>query len=120
LPVKKVYWLILKNKQKILLNQRAPVGLWGGLWAFPEFETLQKLQKWCQNEGVNLTEALTIDEKRHTFSHYHLDYTPIVCSMLDVYSKIEESKTTRWHETNSHVKIGLPKPVSALISQLSN
>ena len=120
LPVKKRYWLVFKNAQTVLLNQRPPTGLWGGLWAFPEFETYDQLVEWCEKNDTDITGAKTIAEKRHTFSHYHLDYTPIVCSTPAVSSKVAEDNRSSWYEINSRVKIGLPKPVSELISQLTN
>jgi len=120
LPVKKRYWLVSKNGQEVLLNQRPPAGLWGGLWAFPEFETYDELVAWCDGNGTDLRGAEKRAEKRHTFSHYHLDYTPIVCSPPVKRAKVEEDNKSSWYEINSHVKIGLPKPVSELIAQLTN
>jgi len=120
LPVKKRYWLVSKNGSEVLLNQRPPAGLWGGLWAFPEFETYDELLAWCHAEGVDLNKAKMLPEKRHTFSHYHLDYTPIVCSPATIQPRIEEGNKSSWYQINSRVKIGLPKPVSELIFQLTN
>lgn len=120
LPVKKRYWLVSKSGQGVLLNQRPPTGLWGGLWVFPEFETYDEVLAWCQARDVDLNEAETFPEKRHTFSHYHLDYTPVVCAAPTMQSKIEEGSKSNWYQINSRVKIGLPKPVSELIAQLAN
>lgn len=120
LPVKKRYWLVSKNGQEVLLNQRPPAGLWGGLWAFPEFETYDELVDWCDNNGTDLSDAEKRPEKRHTFSHYHLDYTSIVCSQPSMTPRIAEDNKSSWYQINSRVKIGLPKPVSELISQLAN
>ena len=118
LPVKKKYWLVSTSNKGVLLQQNPPTGLWGALWAFPEFETHDELVSWCKGEGINLTEATTLAEKRHTFSHYHLDYTPIVCASANPQLKIAEAKKSCWYQTNSRAKIGLPKPVSELINQL--
>ncbi|MEW4983820.1 MAG: A/G-specific adenine glycosylase [Cycloclasticus sp.] len=120
LPVKKRYWLVSKGEQGVLLNQRPPVGLWGGLWAFPEFINYEELIAWSNANGININEAEKLPEKRHTFSHYHLDYTPIICAPPITGSKVEEGAKSSWYQTNSRVKIGLPKPVSELISQLTS
>ena len=118
LPVKKKYWLVSTSNKGVLLQQNPPTGLWGSLWAFPEFETHDELASWCEDEGINLTEATTLAEKRHTFSHYHLDYTPIICISAKPQLKIAEAKKSCWYQANSRAKIGLPKPVSELINQL--
>jgi A/G-specific adenine glycosylase len=119
LPVKKRFWLVQKNEDDVLLFKNPPVGLWGGLWAFKEFETRGELNTWCDHEGINLNESEMLTEKRHTFSHYHLDYTPIICSLSQRQLKIAEPNRSCWYQINSHVKIGLPKPVSELVKQLT-
>ncbi|MEH6502778.1 MAG: A/G-specific adenine glycosylase [Cycloclasticus sp.] len=121
LPIKKRYWLVSKKQNEVLLKQRPPVGLWGGLWAFPEFESYDELSQWCDKKGLSLNRAEQMAEKRHTFSHYHLDYIPVICSSPALLpSQIAEPDRTCWYQAKSRVKIGLPKPVSELIAQLTN
>jgi len=119
LPVKKRYWLVSKNQHEIFLTQNPQVGLWGGLWVFPEFETYEELLTWSLKKGVDESSFVQLDEQRHTFSHYHLDYTAIICPAIEEQTKISEPERTCWYQSGSHVKIGLPKPVSGLIQMLS-
>ena len=119
LPVKKRYWLVSKNNDMFFLTQKPQAGLWGGLWVFPEFETYDELLMWSLERGVNESSFNKLDEQRHTFSHYHLDYTAIICSTIEEQTKISEPERTCWYQSGSHVKIGLPKPVSGLIQTLS-
>ncbi len=45
LPVKKTIFLMAQNQQgRILLEQRPKTGIWGGLWSFPEYESLANIQ----------------------------------------------------------------------------
>jgi len=122
IPVKQRYWLVSKNKNEFFLEKKPPTGLWGGLWTFPEFETYGKLEEWCVSKGLDLTSLDRQLEKRHTFSHYHLDYTPVIYSVTKEMPiktpKIEESAQSCWYQANGHAKIGLPTPVSKLIEQL--
>lgn len=119
LPIHKRYWLVSKKQGDVYLKQKPPRGLWGGLWVFPDFETYDELMAWCQQKGIDLEGSRQMDEKRHTFSHYHLDYTTIVCSSVDTCSNSAERDEGCWYQANSRVKIGLPKPVSELISELT-
>ncbi len=119
LPVKRCYWLVSKKQNEVLLQQRPVVGLWGGLWAFPSFDSLEELNDHCEQQGIDLVQAETLPEKRHTFSHYHLDYTPIICSVNKSTHHIAEQTKSCWYQSTSHVKIGLPKPVSQLIEHLT-
>jgi len=120
LPVKKRYWLVEKTKDNVKLVQNPTEGLWGGLWAFPQFEDYDALQAWCKTENIQLDKAEQLDQKRHTFSHYHLDYTPIICGVKTKESVVAESEKSCWYNAHSRVKIGLPKPVSELIARLTN
>jgi len=119
LPVKRCYWLVSKKQNEVLLQQRPAVGLWGSLWAFPSFDSFEELNDHCEQQGIDLVQAETLPEKRHTFSHYHLDYTPIICSVNKSTRHIAEQTKTCWYQSTSHVKIGLPKPVSQLIEHLT-
>jgi A/G-specific adenine glycosylase len=119
LPVKKRYWLVSKKQNEVFLNQKPPAGLWGGLWVFPEFDTYDDLVECCHQQGISLDGSQQLAEKRHTFSHYHLDYTPIICEPFEPRSKISETEKVCWYRAGSHVKIGLPKPVSELIHELT-
>jgi len=43
LPVKHVAMMILRNKNgQVLLEQRPPSGIWGGLWSLPEFPSVHR------------------------------------------------------------------------------
>jgi len=124
LPVKQRYWLVSKNDNAFFLEKKPPTGLWGGLWTFPEFATYAEIEELCIKKGLDLNGLEVLPQKRHTFSHYHLDYTPVTYSVIKEMpiktSKIEESVQSCWYQANGHAKIGLPAPVSKLIEQLSN
>lgn len=120
LPVKSRYWLVSQRLNEFLLQQKAPTGLWGGLWVFPEFDSFDELKVFCRQQGIPLNKLKALQQKRHTFSHYHLDYIPVTCPEWMQMPQIAEEDKTCWYQTNSHVKIGLPKPVSELIKQLTD
>ena len=120
LPVRQQYWLALKQPKGIYLQQNAPAGLWGGLWTLPQFESLQALEQYCQSMGISTKAAKTLPSKRHTFSHFHLDYTTIIHHLTSdpTPEELTEPKKSCWYKVNKHVKIGLPTPVSRLINEL--
>lgn len=119
LPVKRAYWLVSTRQDEVFLQQRPVVGLWGGLWAFPAFDSYDELSHWCGLQGVDISEAEVLAEQRHTFSHYHLDYTPVICTNSERVRGVSEPAKTCWYQASSRVKIGLPKPVSQLIDKLT-
>jgi len=74
IPVKRTCMLVLRDAQnKVLLAQRPPAGIWGGLWSLPELGDVE-LAKWLSDARLTaITEASSFARFRHTFSHYHLD-----------------------------------------------
>lgn len=121
LPNKSTIMLIIENnQQQVLLEKQPNTGIWGGLWAFPQ----------CQNEGeIATTLQTTIEAKhyrqvnlpsfRHTFSHFHLEVTPIHLKIDKPTAKRVGEAQQLWYNMQQPEPVGLPAPIKKLISQLS-
>ena len=79
LPERQAYFLIIKSGSKILLEQREAKGLWGGLYVFPQFENTEELKRSLSERNLQVSRQLIAF--RHTFSHFHLDITPILVEL---------------------------------------
>ena len=81
LPEKTVQLLMLRNPAgELLLQQRPATGIWGGLWSFPEIEAKAEVADWLSDNGLTVTANPTEQSRHsHTFSHFKLDITPVVC-----------------------------------------
>ena len=78
IPVRQCLMLVLHDGEgQFYLEKRPPSGVWGGLWSFPEFANADDLAHWCLQKRI-ATELESLPQRRHTFSHYHLDFTPII------------------------------------------
>lgn len=115
-PVRATCMLILENPDgEILLEKRPPNGLWGGLWSFPEYsdgDVEAAAASW--GEG-----ALThLDGFRHTFTHFHLDITPIHVKLCEHEDKVSEPDRQCWYSLKSPPQIGLTRPVTKLFNLL--
>ncbi|VEI48457.1 A/G-specific adenine glycosylase [Actinobacillus equuli] len=71
--------MIIKSGSKILLEQREAKGLWGGLYVFPQFEDMDELKRSLSEQNLQISQQLIAF--RHTFSHFHLDITPILVDL---------------------------------------
>lgn len=84
-PIKFCYMLMLVKSGKVQMYQRPKQGIWGGLYSFPEFESLDEVEQTLNLLNIDLVDV-DIDEGalfRHTFSHYHLDIQPITVAIAD-------------------------------------
>jgi A/G-specific adenine glycosylase len=131
LPVKHTYMLLLQNHGQTLLEERPGSGIWGGLWSLPECETLTSIPTLIQTRWPSATskgKAQAHPTLRHTFSHYHLDITPVV-QAVTLSPTIKESKTPYiaspalekraelWYNPQQPASIGLAAPVKKLLAK---
>jgi A/G-specific adenine glycosylase len=114
-PVKHTYLLLINNEHgDTLLRQNPPSGIWGGLWCPPQTDspaaTLKlppyTLQKQQQRASF-----------RHTFSHYHLDITPLEYTIKSVDGVAECNEV--WYKRGAGQALGLAAPVKKLLLQES-
>ena len=72
MPVRQITFLILLNpEQEVLLEKRPPVGIWGGLWSFPEATTDSVQDRLAEFNVLDAT-ATKLDSGQHVFSHFRL------------------------------------------------
>lgn len=117
LPVKRIFFLVLQNEQDhFFLEKRPTEGIWGGLWSFPEFETYSELESWCLEKNMPIRSINRLEEQRHTFSHYHLDYTAIIIKTETLKNNMLEVNQSVWYKVGQNNALGLPAPVQRLLT----
>ncbi len=115
-PVKKIIFLMLTNEYKqILLEKRPASGIWGGLWSLPEFESFTDIQSLCDQQNIVIKSVSQLDEQRHTFSHYHLDYTPFVVKIENPINNVMEANQSVWYNFEQINSLGLASPIKRLL-----
>lgn len=124
LPIKTTTFLILQHREQILLEKRTVKGVWQGLWSFPELETpmtLAALKKMVTTRFALSVKTINHAESfRHTFSHYHLDITPIQITINKLKHLPQNEIEYLWYNLHEPNKIGLPQPVKRLLDQLTH
>jgi len=117
LPVRTGWLLMMQQDQEVWLEQRPPVGLWGGLFCFPQFATLPELQQWLSDkriDGATLQQSIAF---RHTFSHFHLDIVPMWLELPPAGAVMDEGAGL-WYNLAQPQSVGLAAPVDRLLQQL--
>jgi A/G-specific adenine glycosylase len=115
LPVRQIYMLLCHQQHQVLLQQRPAKGIWGGLWSLPEFSDMDTLQAWASIHHARPEQNWPVT--RHTFSHFHLDITPVPASANAVHIA-EPQPGLCWYPLDHSVKLGLAAPVKKLLQQL--
>jgi A/G-specific adenine glycosylase len=121
LPVRTVCMLLLCNEEgDVLLEKRPPAGIWGGLWSFPELTAEDMPGSWCPDKlGIMADETGRWPVVRHTFSHFHLDITPVLAVAGETATMVMEDRGLLWYNTTGTEQRGLAAPVDLLLQRLT-
>ncbi|MGD8176345.1 A/G-specific adenine glycosylase [Marinimicrobium sp. ARAG 43.8] len=118
-PVKAVQFLMLRGPSgDILLEQRPPQGIWGGLWGFPELSAEADAHTYADDHYGKVVDREQWDTYRHTFSHYHLDITPVLLQLAEEPQTVGE-RALVWYRLDRPETLGLAAPVKKLLRQLA-
>ena len=133
LPEKQTVMLIIQNKKgEIFMQKRPPVGIWGGLWCFPQFDNQDDATQWLKDKtGVSLNNANALASFIHTFSHFKLAIHPHHIDLgIDVKNDLKNHKQTPinmgvmeaddsfWYNIKTEFNGGLAAPVQKLLQKL--
>jgi len=121
LPVKSTHFLIVRSSEgDVWLEKRPASGIWGGLWCFPEVEAPELASGRCVDLWGARPARMEIQAGfRHTFSHYHLDITPVVLELDCAPHSVMEGSGQLWYNLSQPPQIGLAAPVASLLEQLA-
>lgn len=110
-PTREETWYAHYDPQadEVLLEQRPPKGIWGGLWSLPT-------KPLCTLANHPLD---SLGHTRHTFSHFHLDFeTLLVTIPTKGIPKTAHQPHMRWIPRREWATLGLPSPVRTVLDQL--
>lgn len=117
-PVKETWLLLQTHEDNVLLEKRPPTGIWGGLYCFPEFESLDQLKTHTSLQGITAKNVEPWQSFRHTFTHYHLDITPVKVESKKQSDQIMAGNQQVWYNLRQPPAIGLAAPVQRLTNLL--
>ncbi|MBU3019501.1 A/G-specific adenine glycosylase [Paraglaciecola agarilytica] len=116
IPVRTTVMLIPMWQSQVLIYQRPPSGLWGGLWGFYEADSLDKLDATAQQLALGQYTRLTLEPFRHTFSHFHLDIQPVILQLEQPSSSQVNEKQQIWYDLLKQPNVGLATPTKKLLA----
>lgn len=121
LPKRETVFAIIENSRgEILLEQRPPSGIWGGLWSFPEFPVEQSVEQSIKTQyGYKVKQQIEYNSVKHTFSHFHLLIKPIHVKLKGQTNRVNDATLSTWLDLSDECKLGLPAPVVTILQDLN-
>ena len=110
------YFLIIldQSADAILLQRRPEKGIWGGLWCFPAYDTLEQ----CQALMTQPTNARQLTPFTHVFTHFDLTIKPILIRIDNFKHNVDSNLLNFWHILGETPPGGLPAPIIKISEKL--
>jgi A/G-specific adenine glycosylase len=111
------FMLVARRECEVLLVQRPPRGIWGGLWCLPEFCDRAAAENFAATalRSARLTGA-QLPDIEHSFTHFDLRITPIV-ARCRAESGVRDGESL-WYDLAHPARVGLPAPIKTLLGTL--
>jgi A/G-specific adenine glycosylase len=122
LPIRESRVLVVQNPAgEILLERRPPAGIWGGLWGLPECDSGQNAEDWCRERlGVRPRRVEMLPDRRHTFSHFHLDIRPMHIELQSDSGTVADDERAAWWNPRKPKAVGLAAPTARILREITD
>jgi len=110
---------------RVMLERRAPVGIWGGLWVPPALDEADLDRAWQgaaadwsrKQLGTDSVWLEMLPPRRHSFSHFHLDIEAVLLHLAAAPASIADSDGVAWVDPATPGDLGLPAPIIRLLDE---
>ncbi|MGI9260634.1 MAG: A/G-specific adenine glycosylase [Woeseiaceae bacterium] len=118
-PRRATHMLVVQHDDAIYLERRPPTGIWGGLYSFPEIESVEALTSWCERHlSAVPVEVEPTETYSHSFTHFDLDIRPVKVRLKSAPNVAADNEDAIWYRPEAPQKVGLAAPVKTLISNI--
>ncbi|MEW6163762.1 MAG: A/G-specific adenine glycosylase [Pseudomonadota bacterium] len=117
-PEREATLLVLRVGDRILLETRPPVGIWGGLLSLPELPAPHgDVAAYCRDRlGTTVTAIAPGPVLRHDFTHFRLNIVSLLCTAAPLAQACEPGLW--WTAAADLADAALPAPVRRLLSAI--
>jgi A/G-specific adenine glycosylase len=110
------FMLVARRANAVLLVQRPPSGIWGGLWCLPEFDARDQATRYAAHELASAAPITPLPDIEHSFTHFDLVITPVIANCAES-TRIAEGAAL-WYDLARPARVGLPAPIKTLLGNL--
>jgi A/G-specific adenine glycosylase len=101
---------------RVLLQRRAPAGVWAGLWSLPESADQDAARRWHETHfDGDFAAAETLAPVPHAFTHYRLTLHPLRWREARGRDAVRDNPDLRWIDRAQLAQLGIPAPVRRLL-----
>jgi A/G-specific adenine glycosylase len=116
-PERRATLLVLRAADRVLLEERPPAGIWGGLLSLPELPDDAAVAAYCEQRlGLRLLTVSPAPTFSHAFTHFRLHIRPLLCAVEPLPQATEPG--LRWVERKDLARAALPTPVRKILSAI--
>ncbi len=117
LPERDACVLVLLADGCVLLEERPPAGLWGGLLSLPELPADREVADYCATRlGARVDAVSPAPTFIHGFTHFRLRIRPLICAATPLARSAETG--LRWAARAELGALPLPAPIRKLLSAI--
>jgi A/G-specific adenine glycosylase len=120
IPHRHIQMLLIRDAAgRILLEKRPQTGIWAGLWSLPEAAVESHAHAAChQLIGVQPQQMHTLEQRVHTFSHFHLHIQPMLLHITKPAHRVMDSERLLWYKLDQLNSLGIAAPVMRLLKEI--
>jgi len=119
-PERNSTFLLLMSGRDILLEKRAPQGIWGGMWCLPQIDDGQGNDTdYVLRNGMTVSEKITLAEFKHTFTHFSLRITPVLLCLEEKPQRVQQPGSM-WVDFEEALHGAIPTPVRKMLKTLQS
>ncbi len=115
LPQRAVAVLLVERGERVLLEQRPAVGIWGGLWSLPEMPLEANVADHVALRfGLAAQSSDRLPPIEHAFTHFRLTMHPLRVPVTNEPSALR-APAVDWFARDEALRCGLPAPIRRLL-----
>jgi A/G-specific adenine glycosylase len=124
-PLKRLAIAVIQRRGKLLLTQRPPDGLLGGLWEFPNAHRApgEAAEAACrrlaqEQVGLEITPLTHVTRVRHAYTHFKIQAEVFLCRSPQGRVRLDGPAAFRWVTGDEIDRFALPKATHKLLPDL--
>lgn len=140
-PLRRCAMFVIRRGDEVLVERRAPSGVWGGLWSLPELElppaatgsaaieaataadglpdAVSLAHEVERRFGLRVTPLRPMPPFDHAFTHFRLRVQPLACESVAT-GVAAEAAGLAWLALDEAAGAALPRPVKTLLQGLAS